>query len=171
MPPKLFRRLFTTVPIFVLATNLLHSHFYQKSSSKVAPGYSSKPVMTTKIAQLGGTASTVAVGKIGVSAPFIVSNIVVDTLLIIKHGLMMMTCAFLFMPSNTNTNASFPVGAIRQSLTKTRSPPSRRAWIAFRRELRCSSTAVRMQLSLFHTTPSILYPTNRRVLWNQPPKR
>lgn len=71
MPLKSLKRLFTTVPILALTAYLLRSHLHQKSSSK--PIYSSKPVMITKTAQLGGTASNVAVGKIGVSALFLFS--------------------------------------------------------------------------------------------------
>jgi hypothetical protein len=75
MPLRLFHcGSFRTVPILVLVAYILLSYFYQKSSSKLAPFYPSKPLMTTKTAQLGGTASHVTVGKIGVSPPFLVSS-------------------------------------------------------------------------------------------------
>jgi hypothetical protein len=66
MAPKWFQGWLTTVPIIALAVSLLHSHLLQRP--KVVPVHPSKPVMSTKTAQLGGTASNVTIGKIGVSA-------------------------------------------------------------------------------------------------------
>ena len=46
-------------------SSLLHSLYKRKS--RPVPVFPPKPVMSTKTAQLGGTASDVTVGKIGVS--------------------------------------------------------------------------------------------------------
>jgi hypothetical protein len=46
-------------------SSLLHS--LHKSKSRRVPAFPPKPVMSTKTAQLGGTASDVTVGKVGVS--------------------------------------------------------------------------------------------------------
>lgn len=46
-------------------SSLLHSLHKRKSGP--VPVFPNKPVMSTKTAQLGGTASEVTVGKIGVS--------------------------------------------------------------------------------------------------------
>src|SRR6266403_1107100 len=48
-------------------SSLLQSLFTRKS--RPIPVCSPKPVMSTKTAQLGGTASDVTVGKVGVSVP------------------------------------------------------------------------------------------------------
>jgi hypothetical protein len=47
-------------------SSLLHS-LHKKKSRPVPAVFPPKPIMSTKIAQLGGTASDVTVGKIGVS--------------------------------------------------------------------------------------------------------
>jgi hypothetical protein len=47
-------------------SSLLHS-LHKKKSRPVPVVFPPKPIMSTKIAQLGGTASDVTVGKIGVS--------------------------------------------------------------------------------------------------------
>lgn len=73
MAPRWFLRLFTAVPILTFATSLINYHFQQKL--KLAPVYPSKQVMSAKTTQLGGTASDVTVGKIGVSVPALILSL------------------------------------------------------------------------------------------------
>ena len=82
--------------------------------------------MSTKTAQLGGTASEVTVGKIGVSVISIdPTHPGIDpSFPHYQHGLMMMTCALLFFVAlYLRIDAFHPVGATRKLLMKKHSRP------------------------------------------------